>query len=66
MFSRTLASEWTYRQVFVSNADRATACQTSSTSKTHRRRHTALGGNHRSADCHSQTTTIPGGTQPAR
>jgi transposase InsO family protein len=43
-FNRTLASEWAYRQVFISNADRAAALPDFLDYYNHRRRHTALGG----------------------
>jgi hypothetical protein len=52
-FNRTLASEWAYRQVFISNAERAAALPDV------RRRVQTTGDvtrasavNHRSADCH--------------
>jgi transposase InsO family protein len=43
-FNRTLASEWAYRQVFISNADRAAALPNFLDYYNHRRRHAALGG----------------------
>ena len=43
-FDRTLASAWAYRQVFISNADRAAALPDFLDYYDHRRRHTALGG----------------------
>jgi len=43
-FNRTLASEWAYRQVFASNAERSTALPDFLDYYNHRRRHTALGG----------------------
>jgi transposase InsO family protein len=43
-FNRTLASEWAYRQVFISNADRAAALPDFLDYYNHRRRHTAPGG----------------------
>jgi transposase InsO family protein len=42
-FNRTLASEWAYQQVFISNADRAAALPDFLDYYNHRRRHTALG-----------------------
>ena len=43
-FNRTLATEWAYRQVFTSNADRAAALAPWLQEYNTRRRHTALGG----------------------
>jgi transposase InsO family protein len=43
-FNRTLASEWAYRQVFISNADRAAALPDFLDYYNHRRRHSAIGG----------------------
>jgi transposase InsO family protein len=43
-FNRTLATEWAYRQVFTSNADRAAALPDFLDYYNHRRRHTALDG----------------------
>jgi transposase InsO family protein len=43
-FNRTLASEWAYRQVFTSNAERSAALPNFLDNCNHRRRHTALGG----------------------
>jgi transposase InsO family protein len=43
-FNRTLATEWAYRQVFTSNADRAAALAPWLEQYNTRRRHTALGG----------------------
>jgi transposase InsO family protein len=43
-FNRTLASEWAYRRVFISNADRAAALPNFLDYCHHRRRQTALGG----------------------
>jgi transposase InsO family protein len=43
-FNRTLATEWAYRQVFTSNADRAAALAPWLEFYNTRRRHTALGG----------------------
>ncbi len=43
-FNRTLASEWAYRQVFTSNAERAAALAPWLEQYNTRRRHTALGG----------------------
>ena len=43
-FNRTLQTEWAYRQVFTSNAERAAALAPWLDYYNHRRRHTALGG----------------------
>jgi transposase InsO family protein len=43
-FNRTLASEWAYRQVFTSNAERSAALPDFIDYYNHRRRHSALGG----------------------
>jgi len=43
-FNRTLASEWAYRQVFASNAERSAALPDFLDYYNHRRRHTALAG----------------------
>ena len=43
-FNRTLATEWAYRQVFITNADRSAALPDLLDSYNHRRRHTALRG----------------------
>lgn len=43
-FNRTLATEWAYRQVFTSNAERAAALAPWLEQYNTRRRHTALGG----------------------
>jgi transposase InsO family protein len=43
-FNRTLASEWAYRQVFTSNAERSAALPDFIDYYNHRRRHNAIGG----------------------
>jgi transposase InsO family protein len=43
-FNRTLANEWAYRQVFMSNNERANALPDFLDYYNHRRRHTAIGG----------------------
>lgn len=43
-FNRTLASEWAYRQVFTSNAERSEALPDFIDYYNHRRRHSAIGG----------------------
>jgi transposase InsO family protein len=43
-FNRTLASDWAYRHVFISNAERAAALPNSLDYYNHRRRHTGLDG----------------------
>lgn len=43
-FNRTLATEWAYRQVFTTNAERTAALPDFLDYYNHRRRHTALGG----------------------
>jgi transposase InsO family protein len=43
-FNRTLATEWAYRQVFTSNAERAAALPNFVRYYNQQRRHTALGG----------------------
>ena len=43
-FNRTLQTEWAYRQVFTSNAERAAALAPWLDYYNHRRRHSALGG----------------------
>ncbi len=43
-FNRTLASEWAYRQVFTTNAERSAALPDFINYYNHRRRHTAIGG----------------------
>ena len=43
-FNRTLQVEWAYREVFLSNADRAAALAPWLEGYNTRRRHTALGG----------------------
>ena len=42
--NRTLQTEWAYRQVFTSNADRSAALQPWIDYYNHQRRHSALGG----------------------
>lgn len=44
-FNRTLQSEWIYRHVFITNAERAAALDPWLDYYNHRRRHSALGGN---------------------
>ena len=51
-FNRTLQTEWAYRQVFLSNPDRAAAFAPWLEFYNTRGRHTALGGLPPPADCH--------------
>lgn len=50
--NRALATEWAYRRVFISNAERAAALATWIEFYINERRHSALGGTHRSTDCY--------------
>ena len=43
-FNRTLATEWAYRQVFTTNAERTAALPPCLDHYNHQRRHTAIGG----------------------
>jgi transposase InsO family protein len=43
-FNRTLANEWAYRQIFITNDDRSAALPDFLDNYNHRRRHSALGG----------------------
>ena len=51
--NRTLQTEWAYRQVLTSTADRTAALVPWIEYYNTRRRHSALGGLHRSAGCHN-------------
>jgi transposase InsO family protein len=57
-FNRTLATEWAYARVYTSTAERAAALDPWLKHYNTQRRHHALGGHPRSADCHQRRDRV--------
>jgi transposase InsO family protein len=56
--NRTLQTEWAYREISTSNDDRTAALVPWLEYYNNRRRHSALGGRPRSADCHQRPSRV--------